>query len=161
MGNIAAVILPDAGGLLNCKKEFIPPENIDVQKTVPLIVPEWDSKDNTRYGDNHNRLEDLAAVYHILDEGKSVLTALNSPDAGELVVLVYGYTALGDLLLADSSTKTPVGVLRIKPECARRMDAEGNIDQMEWYTFSGCGFDSSHNDRIYFMNAGILGKDFK
>jgi len=121
------------------------------EKKAPIILPEWNRYDLSRYGSNDNRLEDIILVYDQIDNGKTVVTSLFSKEYGEVVSLVYGYTKEGGLLIADINTLIPVGVIRIQNRSAPMMMSDESIVDFTWFDFYGCGFNSLCSDTIHFI----------
>ena len=116
-----------------------------------IKVPESLYLPDSRFERNHNRLTDLASVMQAIYEGDCVIVSLYSPANGEAIVLAYGYTFHGNLLVADIETGAQLGAINITELAGRFLDMTGELQQYEWFIFSGCGFSSVSGDRIAFI----------
>lgn len=157
-GNLLSAILPDHAGPITCDTKARIDTWVDARDevTAPIEKIKYDTSDLSRYGRNQNRLTDLAQVYQILQDGDSVLVALNSVYDGEIIAEVYGYDADGNLLIANADTLKPVGTLSIEPKAKKIMDENGNFSQLEYFDFYGLGFDSRvQSDTIAFLAAAV------
>lgn len=153
-GTILCAFLPESGSaLLSCRKlarEDLDPDTGRGKETeIKKIQIE---PDETRFGRNQILLEDLSQVRASIEDGEPVLTSLFSPENGEAIVEIYGYTAKGDLLAADPDSKEKLGIIQIEERASRLYDQDGNIVQYEWFVFRGLGFESANKDRISFFS---------
>ncbi len=96
-------------------------------------------------------LESLAEVYRSIDKNEHVFASLVSEEHGECIVEVYGYTASGDLIVADPALKSAGGILKISAHCARVIDNDGTLTEYGWFEFAGCGYDSEEDAIIAFL----------
>lgn len=155
-GKCVSAVLPSDNGIITCMKTAKKDTWADISEnvTAPIKKIEYDSGDSSRFGKNQNALSYLAQVYQTIESGHSVLCSLFSPEYGETIVIVYGYTARGDLLVADQTSLEPIGTLQITEQIHRLMLKDGSIVRYEYFDFKGCGFDSETNkDRISFFAA--------
>lgn len=153
IGNILCFLLPEDGpSLLSCKRLASVDLDPDVRAGAEAPIDEQKPVlDDSRFGRNQILLEDLARVRESIESGEAVFTSLFSPVRGEAIVLIYGYTAEGDLLATDWQTGEHLGELQIEERASRLYDSNGNIIQYEWFTFDGLGFSSLNKDRISFF----------
>lgn len=156
IGKILDILLPSNSPLISCRQ--ITTEDIDNEPEILVqIKPQWLSQDypDDRFGRNRTELSDLAQVYAHLNSGECCLVSIFVANEGEAILEVYGYNSNGGLLLADPDTLKPIGVLNIVEKVSRTMMGEDNIVRREWFSFNGCGFDSSKKaSRICFFNYG-------
>lgn len=156
IGKILDIILPAHSPFIACRR--ITTEDVDNNPEILVqLKPQWLSQDypDDRFGRNRTELSDLAQVYAHLNGGECGLVSIFVMNEGEAVFEVYGYDSNGALLLADPDTLKPVGVLNIVEKVSRIMMNDGNIIRREWFSFNGCGFDSSKkSSRICFFNFG-------
>lgn len=118
--------------------------------------PAVPADDLSRFGEHTNQLSALTDVYSSILSGKPVAVSLQSPSYGEALLVVYGYTEAGDLLLADreGNVNDPTGnpmLLSIHESAAITIALNGELRQREFFEFSGLGFDSTHGDRLHFI----------
>lgn len=157
VGKALSAILPDHAGILTCRPVAEQKQQSTSVSVKKIQTPDYDADDRTRYGSNHNSLEELGEVYALIDEGACVLASLNSTGVGETLILIYGYTSDGNLLIADPETVQPVGTLFITPNAAVILTASGETGQQGFFDFVGLGFDSAAFDRIHFISATVVG----
>lgn len=153
---VVSSILPHGGrAFFQCQKVAVKDTEPDIEPSVfaELQKPAFNSEDSSRFGGSQNSLEDLVRVRTAVDKGSCVMASLYSPQYGESLVVVYGYTASGNLLVADYETMKPLGEILIDMRAIRMMDAEGRLTQVEWFQYNGCGFSSVSGDRISFFAA--------
>lgn len=128
---------------------------INATVTEPYMV-NIPSGNLSRYSEHTNQFSALTEVYSSILSGKSVTVSLQSPSNGEALLVAYGYTEFGDLLLADrngnknDSEGDPL-ILSIHENAAITVDQNGELRQREFFGFSGMGFDSTHGDKIHFI----------
>jgi len=130
-------------------------ERISAEKKVPIILPEWNRYDLSRYGANHNHMEDLIYVYYKIDNGRTVVAAMFSSTFGEVVGLVYGYTQEGALLVADIHSLLPAGEIHIVEKRVRLLLRDSHFSTVVQFEFKGCGFNSKNGDTIHFMRSEL------
>ena len=154
-GEILCAILPETDpALLRCKQVAMTDLDPDTRRGEQTEIRRMQAEpDEDRFGRNHILLDDLARVRSSIEEGTPVLASLFSPERGEAVVEIYGYTADGHLLAADPVTGEELGVIQIEERASRLYDQEGEIVQYEWFIFQGLGFGSADQDRISFFSA--------
>lgn len=156
-GELLRFILPEEGpALLSCRKLA----DIDLDPNVKtgeeaMLYDTVTGTGDSRFGRNHILLSDLARVRNSIENNEAVITSLFSPVRGESIVVVYGYTAEGDLLAADPDTGEKLGEIQIEERASRLYDQSGEIIQYEWFVFEGLGFSSYSKDRISF-HAAVL-----
>ena len=80
--------------------------------TAPLESPMINLDDQSRFGKNMNSLKDLSWLRKMIEAGECVAVSLYSPNSGEAVGIVYGYTENGSLLVANRDLK-PCGTIKI------------------------------------------------
>lgn len=157
LGDLLCFILPDqAPAILRCSKtatidfdsNTVTDTEVEIQN-VEITFPE------SRFSRNQILLTDLARIRKCIEENETILTSLYSPINGEAIVLVYGYTACGNLLIADPQTGESLGELKIQERASRLYDERGQQIQYEWFTFEGLGFSSFNKDRISFFSVPI------
>ena len=100
---------------------------------------------------NDNNINNLANVIDSLKNNKCVLTSLYSEELGESIVIVYGYTSNGELLLANRETLEPVGKIKIKIRTQKVIDKNEVLKEINIFEFSGMGFDSMKKSYIRFL----------
>ena len=154
-GEILCAILPETDpALLRCKQVAMTDLDPDTRRGEQTEIRRMQAEPNEdRFGRNHILLDDLARVRSSIEEGTPVLASLFSPERGEAVVEIYGYTADGHLLAADPVTGEELGAIQIEERASRLYDQEGEIVQYEWFIFQGLGFGSVDQDRISFFSA--------
>ena len=119
-------------------------------------MPEYDASDMTRFASNTNEFGSLTDVYSSILAGKPVIVSLQSSSFGETICLAYGYTEIGDLLIADTEgNKTDsdgnIMILDIIEKSAITIDPNGELRQREFFNFTGIGYDSAKGDKIHFI----------
>ena len=82
--------------------------------------------------------------------------SLQSPQNGEVIGVIYGFTDYGDLMFADENgNKTDANgkeyILDIKEQSAITIDHNGDLCQREFFDYSGLGFNSETGDKICFL----------
>lgn len=156
-GQALDFILPDYGNYAPLKcYPILDIDEIGVNredKTTGIIPPSY-WLDDSRFSRNDNNFEALAKVMSSINEGKTVVASLYTDGYGETVVLVYGYTADGDLLIADINSEEPVGIISIEEKCARRINNEGIIGIEKWFEFRSVGHSSYKWAKIAFIFDG-------
>lgn len=156
-GQALDAILPDYGNYapLKCYPILdIDADGVDREDKTTSIIPPSYWLDDSRFSRNDNNFEALAKVMSSINEGKTVVTSLYTDGYGETVVLVYGYTADGDLLIADINSEEPVGIISIEEKCARRLNNEGIISIEKWFEFRSVGHSSYKWAKIAFIFDG-------
>ena len=148
-----ATILPSKGFITAQKKMKIDVEpSSDKNVTTTIVKPTFDSNDEYRFTVNNNTLNDLQYVRKSIEEEKTcIAVSLYNSEKGEYLAIIYGYTADGDLLLADMDTLEPIGTLAITESARKLLDENGDIVSISYYGFYGFGFSSSNGDRISFF----------
>lgn len=157
LGDFLCFVLPDqAPAVLRCRKmaagDLDPQTGADTEADIQDVEI---TASESRFGRNQILLTDLARVRRCIEENETVLTSLFSPINGEAIVLIYGYTAYGNLLVADPKTKEPLGELKIEVRASRLYNEEGQQIQYEWFVFDGLGFSSFNKDRISFFSVPV------
>lgn len=152
-GDFLTEFLPHKGGFVTCHRAATidedPTPSNDV--TATLRQPFYDKSDPTRFGKNMNSLKDLSWLRKVIDAGHCVAASLYDGSTGEAIVIVYGYTQDGDLLVANENLE-PVGKIYVTEMAMRAMNKEGTIGFRSWYEWKGLGFDSyRYGDRISFF----------
>lgn len=160
---ILDAILPDYGNkaFLKC----YPVMDVDrdgngrEDRIVEIVAPDYVLNDS-RFALNHNTFDVLSKVFTAIDSGKTVPVSLFRDNYGETIVIAYGYTSEGDLLVANSETLEPVGKILINERCGRKVNQEGLMEIQQWFTFSGLNYSTSNRSRMVFLfednvNAGI------
>lgn len=157
VGEPLCVLLPDqAPSVARCRKLAVIDLETETSNNTTANIPNIDIvADESRFGRNQILLSDLARVRRCIEEHEVVLTSLFSPLYGESIVLVYGYTAKGNLLVADPRTQEKIGEIKIEERASRLYDEKGQQTQYEWFVFEGLGFSSSNKDRISFFSVPI------
>ena len=161
---IVAKILPNRGFVcakLKMRKDVEP----DISDPVIIEVkkPVYDSEDGYRYTLNTNTINALQYVRKtIADKNTCIAVSLFNRNYGEFIAIVYGYTASGNLLLADIDTLQPIGVLGITERAVKVVTNDGEMMSRSYFDFDGFGFHSYNNDRISFFAAssGSVNGDF-
>lgn len=150
-----AFILPDRGFLTATGMMAVDAEP-DTSKDVTAEIqkPLFDSDDYARFTMNSNTLNNLLFVRQAIEEdGCCIAVSLFNADRGEYLGIIYGYTADGDLLVADMDTLEPVGKIQITEMARKLLNNEGDIVSNTYFDFYGFGFDSAKGDRISFFAA--------
>ena len=157
LGDALCFLLPEDGpAVLACKKLASMDLDPDVRRGAETSYGDVSpTLDDSRFGRNQVLLQDLSRVRNSIENNEAVFASLFSPIRGEVIVLIYGYTAEGNLLAANWETKEPIGVINIEERASRLYDAEGKTVQYEWFIFDGLGFSSYDKDRISFFEAAI------
>ena len=96
-----------------------------------------------RFDRSMNNLSDLAAVYRMLNEGRCILASFYVENEGEAMAEVYGYDENGGLLLCDVESLQSIGTLKIIEKTSKVMLNENVVSVNEWFSFVGCGLDST------------------
>ena len=156
-GRAMSAIFPDHAGILRCSPKAVHSDSVTEVKADRIQMPEYDPEEKRRFGSNHNGLEALSEIYAQIDAGSCIAASLNSADAGETVILVYGYTSDGHLLIADPETTKPAGKLFVYPAVDAILMEDGEIEYENYFEFYGLGFDSQDADRIHFITASAEG----
>ena len=153
--SLLSVILPDKGFITAQEKTRIDVEPDTSDSVITDIKkPEFDKEDEYRFTVNSNTLNDLLFVRKsIADNNNCIAVSLYNKNYGEYLAIVYGYTARGDLLLADMDTLKPVGVLAITERATKVLNGDGALLSFDWFDFDGLGFHSSNGDKICFFAA--------
>ena len=151
--DILATILPDNGFITAQKKMRIDVEPDTSQDVITEIIkPTYDSTEDYRFTRNTNTLQELQTIRKaIAEDGSCVAVSLYNANYGEYIAIIYGYTAEGDLLIADANTLEPVGEIKITELAKKIVDQNGQILSMGYFEFDGMGFHSSNGDRICFF----------
>ena len=158
ISDIFDIVLPEEHSFINYK-QIVKQDTYDIEINATVtepVMPEVDKKDLTRFGKNTTELTDLTKVYTSIMSGKPVAVSLQSPNYGEVVCMVYGYTDYGDLLIADEfGNKTDKNqsqmMITITERSAITVDQNGNLWQREYFDFEGLGFNSDKGDKICFI----------
>lgn len=152
---IVARILPDRG-LLCAQAKMRKDVEPDISDPVITEIkkPVYDSEDTYRFTVNSNTINDLQFVRKtIADTDTCIAVSLFNRNYGEFIAIVYGYTAEGNLLLADIDTLQPVGVLGITERAVKVATNDGELFSRSYFDFDGFGFHSYNGDRISFFAA--------
>ena len=160
-GDTLCFLLPENGpGLLTCQKlasmDLDPDVSRGAEASYGDITP---TLDDSRFGRNQILLQDLSRVRSSIENNEVVFASLFSSIRGEAIILIYGYTADGNLLAADWKTGEPIGEIRIEERASRLYDEDGKFVQYEWFIFDGLGFSSYNKDRISFFEAVLPNAD--
>jgi hypothetical protein len=150
--------LPDYG-FISCKNVYTEDTFIDTDydTTVDLEEIKYDEYNYERLKKNSNRLTDLTTVYNTINEGRPLLVSIYEEDEGETILLVYGYTKEGNLLLCNPTTEDE-DILYIYPHSRRAINKEGQVIQYEYFEYDGCGFDSTNQKTTisFFSNIDVV-----
>lgn len=160
LSDIFSIVLPKEHSFINYK-EIVKQDTFDIEITATITeanMPDVNKDDLKRFGKNTTDFNDLTKVYTSIESGKPVPVSLQSPNYGEVICLVYGYTELGDLLVADelgnkTDSQGAQMMITIIPRSAITVDQEGNLRQREYFDFDGIGFGSYKKDKISFIFA--------
>lgn len=156
-----AFILPDEGFITAQKMtamDIEPDTRKAVSTSIQTVV--YNLSDYSRLTHNDNNLNDLSFVRNAIKDGSCIAASLYSNENGEAIVIIYGYTYTGDLLVANAETLSPIGTIKID-ECAKKMiNNSGEIVSYSYFEFSGFGFDSSNGDRISFFAASKTSEEY-
>ena len=123
--------------------------------TVDYAPPESYVASDSRFEYYSYDLDDLAMVYTLLDEGYYVHASILSEDQGESIVVIFGYTASGDLLAVDPDV-TQIGVIDINIQRIRCVNNDNRVSEFSFFTFSGCGYQEEEKPLIAFYSAGSV-----
>lgn len=129
----------------------------ELQATVTgTEMPAYDATDMTRFETTTTEFGSLTDAYSSILAGKPVIVSLQSSSYGETICLAYGYTELGDLLIADEYGNTTdqngnTMLLDIIERSAITIDQNGGMRQREFFDFYGLGYDSTKGDKIHFI----------
>jgi hypothetical protein len=156
-GKVLETVLPSKGqGLLTCREATegdsygkLPSAPVS---TAEIAVFESIPLHDDRFSRSMTLMSDLAKIEETIDASKCVPVSLMSHDRGEAILIVYGYIK-NRALLAATPMGEKVGALTITPMARRLLDYTGEIQQYEYYAFSGCGFDSAKRHRIAILEA--------
>ena len=145
-------ILPNKGfGLIVCHEATASDLDASLEEQgycneiIPYVPGELNS---IRFGKDTNQLADLNTIIRQLDAGHNVIISLMSHTSGEAILEVYGYTSHNNLFVCNPQTGDPMGILNIGIVSRRLLDETGNINQYEYFTFSGCGYSSEARHRL-------------
>ena len=151
-------VLPKEHSFINFHNVVVQ-DNYDIELTATVtepLMPAYSKTDLTRFGKNSTEVTELTRVYTSIVSGKPVAVSLQSPNYGEVICMVYGYTEYGDLLIAnESGEKTDENgkemMLKITV-CSRiTVDQDDALRQREYFVFEGMGFNSQKGDKISFI----------
>ena len=152
---LLSAILPEKGFITargKTRADILPDITDDVKTEITL--PEYDPSDLSRFTKNDTSLQDLQAVYQrVGTEGKCLGISLFCEENGEYLGIIYGYTADGDLLVADPDSMQAAGRIDITEKSRKVADEKGDLVTLSYYDFDGMGFHSSKGDRISFLFA--------
>lgn len=152
--NLLKFILPSKGvGLITCREAIdvdfqTEGEQVDVQNTPVYCDVSKLQVSDSRFLRNYTKLTDLVDINQHLGNGDTVLISLMSSSKGEAFVEVYGKTDENNLLVCDTKTGEPLGVLQISIRSTRMLDKTESVNRYEYFLFAGCGFSSANRDRI-------------
>lgn len=148
-------ILPKKGPSLTCRKMAVVDTEPDTAPNVenPISLPYIDRTNGERFGRNQNSLDDYRFVIESIDKGYCIAVSMYSDTVGEAIGVIYGYTAQGNLLVADESLEK-AGEITVLPYAMRMMERDGTVGQITWYEWYGFGFDSRRfGDKIRFISS--------
>ena len=159
LGSFLSALLPEKGWITG-ETMWLDDTFVDTRTNVYAKYQKSDVSNLpvSRFATYSEQLNDLAEVYAFIDDGKCVLATIMSEEYGEAIVEVYGYTADGNLIIADPQLKSVNGVLEMKICCSRALDKDNQVVERSWFEFRGCGFDSRNGDLIGFYSV-IGGED--
>ena len=152
--NVLEFVLPSSGvGLITCKEAIDIDfqkngEEVDVQNTPVYCDVEKLQVSNSRFLRNYTQLSDLLEINNHLNNGETVLISFMSSSRGEAFAEIYGKTNENNLLICDTKTGDPLGVLQISIRSTRMLDKTSSVSLYEYFLFAGCGFSSANRDRI-------------
>ena len=156
--DILSTILPREHSFLTCREVFLQDlEDLSLSATVTgREAPETDLSDLSRFGECTNELSSLTSVYSSILSGRPVPVSLQSASYGECLMIIYGFTEYGDLILCEreGNSKDADGnpyLLDICEKSAITVDQTGEIRQREFFDFNGLGFSSLRGDKIHFL----------
>ena len=152
--NVLKFILPSNGvGLITCREAIdidfqTEGEQVDVQNTPVYCDVSKLQVSDSRFLRNYTQLTDLADIIDHLNKGDVVLVSFMSSNKGEAFAEIYGKTNENNLLVCDTKTGEPFGVLQVSVRSTRMLDKTGSVNRYEYFLFAGCGFSSGKRDRI-------------
>jgi hypothetical protein len=111
------------------------------------LTPVYELKED-RFDKNDNSKEALTQIKASINNDMPVIISLFSPAKGEAILMIYGYTPQGHLLVADPETQELMGMLFIQQNGQRTLAKGNTLGYREWFGFFGCGFYSWEGDRI-------------
>ncbi len=158
LSDLLDAILPEEHSFV-CFKDLIMQDVYDYELAATVtepIMPKIDKSDMSRFGKATYEFEELTKVYTSIKSGRTVAVSLQSPQNGEVIGMIYGFTDYGDLLFADENgNKTDASgkeyLLDIKEQAAITIDHNGDLCQREFFDYSGLGFNSETGDKICFL----------
>lgn len=115
-----------------------------------IVAPNYVLNDS-RFALNHNTFDVLSKAFAVIDNGKTVPVSLFRDGYGEAIIIAYGYTSEGDLLVANSETLEPVGKILINERCGRKVNQDGLMEIQQWFTFSGLNYSTANRSRMVFL----------
>jgi hypothetical protein len=162
LGKALHFMLPNNGsGFITCVKSAVSDfnETTGVGGSASIVTPDKIPLTDARFGRNMNKLSDLADIFAKIDGGECVILSLYSKERGEAFVLAHGYLYRGSIFVADITTGERLGAINFSEHAERLLDKSGELQQYEWFTFEGCGFDSAKGDRIAIVGDTVPSSD--
>lgn len=153
-GQFLNAILPDYGNyaFLKCYP-IMDCDRVGVERNdavLDIVLPKYELEP-TRFSKNDTSLEDISRVFTSINAGKTVALSVFRDGYGETIMIVYGYTSDGDLLVADAETLEPIGKLLVYERAGRRLDENGVVNMVEWFDFYCAGYKTSNWSRLVFL----------
>ena len=161
IGTILSFLLPEKSYFLSCEGLMKEDTYINAEGSVEneIVKIDYDETSDKRFGRAFYTLEDLANIYHQIDEGRCLLASLLSGSLGEGIIEIYGYTETGDLLIADHQELKPIGTLAITERTGQFMDESGTVTVRNWFDFEGFGFNSVNGNVLSIFQASVIPSD--
>lgn len=154
VGAILNFLLPEKGYITSREMwlddTFI---NVDTNYITSNQNIKIDLSDPSRFASNDTSLETLMSIYYAIDNDSAVAASIVDEKDGEAIVIIYGYTISGDLLVRSQDGKKDI--LSINPIAAKILGPSGSVIQSERFEFEGCGFSSRDGDTICFFAGAV------
>ncbi len=116
----------------------------DCEVILPIEEAECTKRPDERYMVANAPLSLLAEINSKIDNGKTVQVSILT-DAGEQLLIVYGYDEYGNLYAADLDSMVPNGKIKITVR-AQFFYSHGEVTMREWFDFTWGELSSDSGD---------------
>lgn len=146
-GDMLSAILPNQGFITSIHLA-LEDTFIDTDDTTEVKVRAGVTKidDANRVIRDDGTLSALAGVYQSINNNVVVYVSLYEDGVGESLLMAYGYTKEGYLLVADPKNVDVTGILFIQPVCKAVVTAENTLGNISYFEYCGCGYDSTRRN---------------
>lgn len=146
---VLPIFLPEQSGLISYRKLMNEDTQPDTRDDIvtKAKTPEYTLTPD-RFHRNDNDGATIKSIRKSIANDTPVIISLFSQTRGEAVLMVYGVTPQGHLLVADPETRELMGTIIISETGKRTLAINNVLGFREWFEFFGCGFSSGAGDRI-------------